>query len=310
MVSSASGKIPLIQALKNSITCVEFGYQIVAGDSDDKSLSFNFCEINWVMPPTIDMNLMEIVEGCKELRISVIIPTRDGELQFYARNKQLFEDYGIQVLIPELISVNRCFDKLLFSDYLSSLNLPVIPSYLELDNRLGTEVVVKKRYGSGSEDIGIGLSVQDANTHASTLDNPIYQPLVRGQEFSIDTWISKDRSVGIASPRWRNLVVNGEAKITTTFNDPKLEELTLKIIRALDVTGIAVIQGFLMEDNEIAIIECNTRFGGATTASINSGVPLLDLAILDLIGIDSTNIFSNIQRKPITQVRASFDYCF
>jgi carbamoyl-phosphate synthase large subunit len=310
LVSSASGKIPLLKSLKESRICSELGYEIYAGDSDPNSLSFQFCESHWIMPKTNDEYIAELIEGCRERHIRIIIPTRDGELQFYSRNKQIFLDHGIQILIANEVAVEVCFDKKLFSDSLQCLGIAAIPTYLNLDSRVGESVVVKERFGAGSRNVALNLTPAEAEIYASSLENPIYQPMVSGREFSVDVWLSQDRKVAIASPRMRDLVIDGEAKVTSTFINKEIEDIAINLARAIGVTGISVLQGFILLNGEIVIIEYNARFGGATTASINSGIPMFDLALLNLIGESTDNLFSEIERKNIRQVRASFDYCF
>jgi carbamoyl-phosphate synthase large subunit len=310
LVSSASWKIPLLRALQESIICKELGFEICAGDTNPKSLSFNFCESYWVMPKTEDKYLSQIIEGCKKRSIRVIVPTRDGELRFYSQNKQIFIDQGIQILVPHEDAIEVCIDKLLFSDSLESLDISVIPSFLNLDDRAGNSVVVKERFGSGSQKIALNLTPAEASFHAASLKNPIFQPMVVGREFSVDVWIAQDLTAAIASPRTRDLVIDGEAKITTTFSNKEIEDLAIKLTRSIGVTGISVVQGFILPNNQLVFIECNARFGGATTASINSGIPLFDLALLDLLGISTDSLLAGVSRKTIRQVRASFDYCF
>ena len=310
LVSSASGKIPLLKSLRESKICSELGFEVYAGDSDPSSLSFQFCESNWVMPKTDDKYLTEIIEGCKERHIKIVIPTRDGELRFYSRNKQVFMDQGIQILVADEGAVELCLDKKLFSDSLQSLGIAAIPSYLSLDSRIGDSVVVKERFGAGSQNMALDLTRAEAEIYAASLENPVYQPMVSGREFSVDVWVSQDRNVAIASPRMRDLVIDGEAKVTTTFLNKEIEDLAINLTRAIGVTGISVVQGFILPNDEILVIECNARFGGATTASINSGIPMFDLALFNLIGKSTDFLLSCVNRKNIRQVRASFDYCF
>jgi carbamoyl-phosphate synthase large subunit len=310
LVSSASGKVPLIKALQNSRICIELGFEVIAGDSDPNSISFNFCKAKWIMPRIDDENLDEIIAGCIEHNIKIIFPTRDGELRFYARNKKVFLRNQILVLVADENSVEMCFDKKLFSDYLSMLDFPVIPSYFDLEALNSIPVAVKERFGSGSKKIGLGLRYEDAIFFGNSLANPIFQPMVAGKEFSVDLWVSQDLSSAIASPRTRDFVVDGEAKITSTFQSQKIEDLAIKLATALKLTGISVLQGFILANGETRIIECNARFGGATTASINSGIPLFDLALFDLLGEPTEKILLEIERKQLKQVRAPFDYYF
>ena len=43
------------------------------------------------MPIINESNLKKIIEGCKKRNIKIIIPTRDGELYFWAKNIEIFK---------------------------------------------------------------------------------------------------------------------------------------------------------------------------------------------------------------------------
>jgi carbamoyl-phosphate synthase large subunit len=262
------------------------------------------------MPPTFDYNLDEIIRGCLERKINLILPTRDGELDFYSRNQNKFEKVGIKIICASNSTINYCLDKLEFFKIMKEQDVPVVPTSLTCDSDFGERVTVKERFGSGSKKMIVGIKRQDVVSYSNNLDNPIYQPTIRGEEFSIDVWASLDGSKILTSPRIRSVIQNGEAKITKIFKNDQLVNVTQKIVKILNLQGIAVVQGFITSDKRILINECNARFGGATTATTNAGGYILDLVLLDFLGISTTKLFSSIEIKEITQVRASFDSCF
>jgi carbamoyl-phosphate synthase large subunit len=310
LLTSASSKIPLIVATQNALQRTSPGHKLLIGDTDEKSLAFHFSPHSWVMPLTDNYNFNLILEGCLKRNVELILPTRDGELAFFSQYKDEFDSYGIRVLVSSTLGVSRCLDKLLFYDYLQSLNYPVIFTSTKVENCTGLRFVVKDRYGSGSILVKTNLSREDALRAALSFRNPVIQPMINGREFSVDVWISQSGASGVSSVRFRDVILDGEARVTSTFRDDKIENLAISMARAIGISGLCVLQGFILADKSVLFIECNARVGGATTASINSGVPLLDLLIADALKLNVETILKHFIRRDLKQVRAPFDYCF
>ncbi len=80
-------------------------------------------------------------------------------------------------------------------------------------------MLLKRRYGSGAKQAGCGLNLEEAKVFGDKLDAPIYQPYIEGDEISADLYLTKKgECLGVVC-RERNLVVQGESQITTTFQD-------------------------------------------------------------------------------------------
>ena len=80
-------------------------------------------------------------------------------------------DYLYDDLI--LFYISTCLDKYAFSLICKKHNIPAIPSFLKIEENNDKRFVVKERYGSGSKNIGIDLSYEDAIQYAKELENPI-----------------------------------------------------------------------------------------------------------------------------------------
>jgi carbamoyl-phosphate synthase large subunit len=64
--------------------------------------------------------------------------------------------------------------------------------------------------------------------------------------------------------RSRDQVVGGESQVTTTFRDTQIEVTAEKILQILKLKGPVVLQVLIDMKGDLHIIECNTRFGGAS----------------------------------------------
>ncbi len=288
LVSSASRKVPLLRAMEDAAKAIYPGGHVVAGDHSPEAIAAHVSTTFWSMPRTIDTELDNIIAGCRDRGINVVFPTRDGELMFWSRHAEALRSNGINVIVSAPGPIERCIDKLSFSDFGMKQGLPFIPSSDSLADIPGEAFVVKERFGAGARSIGINLPHSEALSHAERLEQPIFQPYIAGREVSIDAWLDRDSHVKGLSLRYRDHVANGESQITTTFRDKLLERDASKILEALKLNGPVVMQLIVDADGRMHVIECNARFGGASTASIKVGVDSLRWSLLECCGADMT----------------------
>lgn len=305
LVSSASCKIPLIKALKEASARLTEKIIILAGDVDHTSPAQYEADLFWEMPSVSDHNLMKLIEGCLARQVAFILPTRDGELEFWARHKDTFAQYGIKVLVSELDPIKRCRDKLAFSKFAIESKLSVIETFESPDCVKDDLFVVKERFGSGSVGVGLRLSKLEAIEHARNLENPVFQPFISGEEISIDAWISATGLIVGVVLRQRNRIVFGESQVTTTFRNSKFELEAINFLKKLQLQGPVVMQA-IVNSKGLIFIECNPRFGGASSASIGVGLDSLYWTLSEAVGEVQLPNFCRANRE-LRQVRMPVD---
>ncbi len=303
LVTSASKKIGLLKAVKKASKKIAGNIKLYCGDSNPSALCKYFTDEFYLMPNTTESNKSEILRWCKDNNITAIVPTRDGELLFWAKWKLELLSYGIKVMVPDEFSVEICLDKLLFSSSCRELNLPVINSELTIDHTDFNFFVVKERYGAGSQSIAINIDKESALKHSETLINPIFQPFVQGSEISVDSYVTESGIVKGIVTRFRSVVDNGESVITETFYNEDLNNQLLEIIKKLNLYGHVILQLILDINNDIHIIECNSRFGGASTLSIESGLDSFYWFLHEANGINIDKMPFQLKKQKITQIR-------
>ncbi len=305
LVTSASGKAPLIKSVKKALSKIGKNHFVTAGDMDPLAPSQFDANSFWLMPRLSDIDLNLLINECINRKISMIIPTRDMELEFWATHSNLFKSMGIKILVSPIEAVKLCLDKFAFSQFGIDRNLPFIPASISPQFLQNDRLVVKERYGAGSRGLGINLSYKEAIEHSKLLVHPIFQPFIEGQEISIDGWISSEGHVAGVVLRRRDRVVSGESQVTTTFRNIKFESEAKAILGSLGLRGPVVMQAFIVEGG-LQIIECNPRFGGASTASIAVGLDSLYWSLLETTGHSEIQTFN---RAPIEvqQIRTSND---
>lgn len=306
LVTSVSKKVPLVMAVKKAVAKIDGSIRVIGADMDATCLSSHFTDDFWKMPRISELTVSELISYCKSKNICLIIPTRDGELQFFADLREQLEQAGIQVMVSKPASILRCLDKLAFAQQ-GGRDILAIPAFDELEACSVERVVVKERFGAGSLSIGINLSHEEAKLHSLKLEHPIYQPFISGVEISVDAFVTRGCKVKGIVMRKREQVVNGESQITSTFYDEKLEAVFLKIIQNLDLNGHIILQAIIDDQDVVHVIECNSRFGGASTLSIQAGLDSFYWAYLESIGVDLSGHPYVPASKSIMQIRHPFD---
>jgi carbamoyl-phosphate synthase large subunit len=310
LITSISKKVPLIKAVKKAVhKCYKKG-KVIGGDCSDNIVGRYFVDDFWLMPQTEQLDTEDLINYCKKNNVKAIIPTRDGELPFFALNTNILNKNGISIMISSYATVQRCLDKLLFFQVLNDVNYPVIPTVASIEELACESYVVKERYGAGSQNIALNYSRSDAINHASLLESPIFQPFIDGREISVDLYVGKDGICKGIIARNRELVVNGESQITRTIRDEKLGSICAEVAEKLEIYGHAVFQVLIDKQQNYHIIECNNRFGGASSLSLTVGLDSFYWFLLESNGyvVRPEMFVRSIEEK--TQVRYAEDLIF
>ena len=304
LITSISAKVSLVKSVRAGIKKISKKIKIFGGDIQSNVVSSYFVDEFWEMPKLNQENIEDFIQNCISRNIGLIIPSRDGELEFFSKNKATFLKNEIHVMISEPSSIVNCVDKLEFSNI---RNLSIIPSSESINDLNAVSYVVKERFGAGSESIGINLAKDEAINHSKSLQNPIFQPFIKGKEFSVDAYVDMSGVVKGIIIRERILVINGESQITKTKIDQYLEDSFKKILTSLNLYGHVILQAILDDNQNIHVIECNPRFGGASAISVKSGLDSFYWTYLESRGISIEKYPFYKPVKEITQIRSHKD---
>lgn len=285
LITSISKKVPLIQAVRQAMTLSNLEGKVYGGDSNPHCVGRYFTDKFWHMPLQNVLTEEKIVEYCLLHGIRAIIPTRDGELPFFAKHRETLLANGIHCMVSSPETIEICRNKLLFYTSLSYAHLPAILTDLDITKVISNSYVVKECFGAGSDAIGLNLSLSQAKKWAERLHSPVYQPYIEGKEYSVDVYITRQGAAQGAVCRTRDYVVHGESQITTSIHYPALEELCLQAALHLGIYGHAVFQVLHDGSGLWHIVECNARFGGASTLSLAMGLNSFQWFFKECLGI-------------------------
>lgn len=307
LVTSISKKMPLLRAVRAAMDKTSAYHVLHGSDMDDQCLGQYGVDEFFHSPPLSALSLNDILQYCRQNHIQAIIPTRDEDVYFFAQFKKALAQENICVMVSEPEAAANCLDKKRFADLLLSHGLPAIPTPLSLDELKAELYVVKERYGAGSAHIGLKLSLEGAKAHKKKLKHPIFQQFFQGQEWSVDLYRSKNGIVIGVVARRRDLVVAGESQVTTTAAYPDLEELCTKAAHILNIYGHAIFQVIEIHPGKFMIIECNPRFGGASTASIAVGLDSFYWFFMECLGAEIEKLSFSRSLHEVRQIRYPVD---
>jgi len=308
LLTSASKKIPMLNAVKTAMAKLIPNTVLIAADAEESPISSFMSADYWQMPLLDALSERDLISYCRNKHIGTIIPSRDGELIFWAKCRDRLKEQGIHVMVSSFETVDTCINKLKFFEFLKENGFPGIPTSKNAEDCKSDLLVVKEQMGAGARSLGLKLSLKEAKQHAQYLSAPIFQPFILGKEFSVDVYVATNGKAKGVVVRERVLVVNGESQITTSVRHYKIEQVCKDLAEALKIYGHAVFQVILDNDDNLHIIECNTRFGGASTLSIACGLDSLYWFLLEAYGheLDDIPFVRSINEK--TQVRYAADY--
>lgn len=284
LVTSVAAKVPLVRSLRQGMQKMGGAGKVTGGDTDANCIARHFTDSFWRMPPLPNLTPQDLIDYCRSYNITRVIPTRDGELPFFAAHKHRLAESGIKVMVSGLDTVNICRDKLLFARTLAGWGFPVIETAARLDGLEGRSYVVKERFGAGSRNIGLDLGREEAAALGRSLAEPVYQPFVAGREVSVDLYVDAGGTTKGVVVRSRDVVKHGESQVTTTVRDPALEDMCSDLAGKLAIYGHAVLQVLIDGEGNYHIVECNCRFGGASSLSLEAGLDSFYWFLLESAG--------------------------
>lgn len=310
LITSISNKVPLIEAVRNLFRNRNIHCKVIGADSNDKCIARHFVDDFWQMSLLPELSIGDLIKFCQKNRVKVIFPTREGELTFFSKYKAELLKNGVHVMVSDLDALKLVQDKFAFYNHLKRNDFPVIETGLSIDSVKAKTYVVKERFGAGSRGLALDVSESKAREMAKTLSQPIFQPFIKGKEYSVDLYVDRFRNCKGVIVRERVVVIDGESQIARTIKHHEIEHLAKKLAKQLNLYGHAMFQMIVDDSGSIHIVECNPRFGGASTLSVRAGLESFYWFYLESCGKSLDDIPFKRSKNELTQVRYLKDLVF
>jgi carbamoyl-phosphate synthase large subunit len=205
-------------------------------------------------------------ETIKELNINLCIPFMDECIPMLSEIKN--DVNSCVFLTPDKNVSELCYDKLKFEDWMT-FNYPQY--YPEPTN---FPKIAKPRFGFSSKE----LHILNNDSDESKIDKTkfVIQKQILGNEFSCDAYFDKNKKFVDCVIRERIRTAGGEVVSSKTLFDEKIYESCKLIGEKMGLIGPICFQ-FILGNNDLKIIEINSRFGGGCILSLEAGFPIIDL---------------------------------
>jgi len=327
LITCAGGStVPsLIKCLKNS---GNFKYILVGVDKSTAGKSKDILDSFYQVPNGNDADYNDkLLEVALKERVDFILPGSDEEALSIAKNISIFNDLGIIAIVSKIDTLELISNKLDTYKILSKHGL-IIPEY-EVTNSIEEikkslakyqypqkTVISKPSNGRG----GRGLYVfKGEDTPPSWLGSGIRESIVEQEGFSDDLLKKAVYREGLVMPALTVpaydvdiMAVDGNVKTVVVrermnpsgipfqgnkiLNNKAIEEYCVEIARILNLNGLHDIDLMTNSEGVACIVEVNPRASGSLAASLTAGIPLIDIAILSLLGekVPNINIKSDI----------------
>lgn len=304
LLTSAGRRTYLVKYFKDALG----GEGKVHASNSEKSHALQMADQYFISPLIYEENYIDsILNYCLQNDIHAVIPLFDIDLPVLAKNKQSFDKEGITVIVGHVNFIKTCNDKWLTFKFLKKNSFYAPKSYLSVKSaqkdivqqKLFFPLIIKPRWGMGS----IGIYQADNNQELEILYNKtlkniqnsylkyesqhnfnesvIIQEKLQGSEYGLDVFNDLQGTFLTAIPKKKIAMRSGETDIAEIIEHPKLYIIGEKLANLSKHPGNLDVDCFLVND-EIYILEMNSRFGGQYPFSHLSGVDF-PRAIIDML---------------------------
>jgi len=273
LFTSLSGKVALYQAVLRQSRLFHPKSKVLGVDCNPQCPAANEVELFRTVPPLDSISDDNLLDDLQKMRITHILPSRDGELHYWSSRQSLLQKNGYHLLCSQADAIGLCEDKVLLSQLKMPPSLNVIPCFSNTDQSFRGNWVVKERRDSSSRVIKVRVSATDADKLASQFVDPIFQPFIIGREFTAESWLDRTSTCRAVVLRWREKVINGESHKTTIFRNPQWEEIVRQLLDSIEgLHGHCLVQVIVDQNQQLHLVEINPRLGGASPLSLSAGL--------------------------------------
>lgn len=283
LICSAGRRVSLVKNFQESLSSFNEKGKVFCTDMHPElSPACHVADKSFTAPRVTEKNYPAFLRTlCLKHNISVVIPTIDTELSILASLKSEFAILGVTIVISSLDLCESFFLKSSTELFFKKHHIPTPPI---ISNPENANFPIFAKLNNSSCSIGATIvKNKDALRHLK--GDYIFQPLIEGQEYTIDFYMSAKSELICCVPRKRLEVRAGEVSKAKTDKNPIIINAVHELAKTLQgAFGVLTVQLFLDEDDNIHFIEINPRFGGGYPLSYHSGADMVSMLLADIMG--------------------------
>lgn len=297
LITSAGRRGYLIKYFKEALNGAG---KIYVGNSDRLSSAFYYADEHVVTPLIYEKNYIPfLLEYCIKNDISVILSLFDIDLLVLSKNKELFKQNGITVIVSDEEVIKKCNDKWNTYQFYIKNQISTPKTYLRPEDVLNAvkkeeivyPLIIKPRWGMGS------IAIEEADEEEELLflfqrcvkkiestylkyesafegEYPVViQEKICGQEYGMDIINDLDGHFCVNVIRRKCAMRAGETDCAIVERNSEVDRIAKNLSEKLHHIGNLDVDLFITND-EVYLLEMNARFGGGYPFSHLAGVNL------------------------------------
>ncbi len=230
-----------------------------------------------------------LLDELKETSYDILFPMEEETLLLIAKNRERFSKLT-HLLIPDYEKIEFARNKKNIIKKAQELGIPYpktraikhIDEIGEVSKEIGYPVVIKPQVSFGSYGIKRARNEEELISKYKEVHKIYPFPLIQesipqeGEAFGVSALFNKDsqlRAVFVHKRLREYPVTGGPSTLRESVKNEKVQELGLRLLKALDWVGVAMVE-FKVDprDGEPKLLEVNPRFWGSLQLAILSGV--------------------------------------
>lgn len=257
--------------------------------------------------------IASIVDFCKKHDVKVVLSLFDIDLLVLAKNRRMFEDNGIRLILASAEFIEICNDKYKTFQFIKSLGLQTPRTYLSEEavkkalsaGEISYPIIMKPRWGMASMGIykvdnedelhiftqkcrrDIFSSYLKYESSMTANEAIVYQEVMVGEEYGLDVLNDLDGKYIGTFAKQKVTMRSGETDLGRTASSVPFEETAKAIARFSKHEGICSVDCF-KTDKGIFVIEMNCRISGHYPLSYLAGFNYPQL-VVDWMNGKATN---------------------
>lgn len=282
---------------KNSLSAIRnlgrHGVSVVAASSRRVAQGFlsKYADSHFIYPPPDDERrfIETILREVSARQVDLVLPVGDVTTRILSRHKERVSA-AAALPVADWPAMEIASNKSRALELARSLSIPVPSQFSTVDAVERFPVVVKGSLGSGR--VRYVHDREELKRHVK--GDVVIQELIQGDAYGLFALFDHGRERAVfMHRRLREYPVTGGASTAAeSVRDPVLQELGLRLLRALEWHGVAMVE-FKRDtrDGQFKLMEINAKFWGSLDLAIAAGVEFPWLALqLGLGKLDESEV--------------------
>lgn len=280
LITSVARKVWLVEAFRRALG--PYGGKVLATDADPLAVGLRLADGVVDLPRMDDPSFeARLIGACAEQGVRLIVPTRDGELAWYAGRRHQLHDEGVMAHVASPETVALCQDKHAFTEHCLEHGFATA-AVIHDPAQARFPLFARPRTGAGGRGAG-RIDDEAALSRLNPWTDFVVQALVEQPEFTLDLFADLDGQVLSVVPRRRLRVAAGESVVGVTVEAPILIARATALAESLRLVGHNTLQCF-WDGDEPLWIEVNPRFGGGAALGFAAGADTPAMLVKSLAG--------------------------